>query len=128
MESGENFAFETTLASRSFATSIKEARQKGYDVTLLFLYLNSPELAVIRVAKRLEERGHYISEEVVKREYFGGLKNLFQLYLPLADNWMVIDNSTRAHQVIAEMNSSLSIYRESELWFDLTKRYGNARK
>lgn len=124
MESDENFAFETTLSSKIFVKLIQEAKQKGYDVTLLFLYLDSPEMAVSRVKTRVEEGGHDIPEDTIIRRYYAGLRNLFQLYLPLIDNWMIIDNSLRTYKFIAEMDSSKFEVIENELWNNLTNTYG----
>ena len=65
--SGKDFAFETTLSTRHFVNTIKEARKKGYYVTVLYLWLNSYKLAIERVKIRVEEGGHNIPEEVIKR-------------------------------------------------------------
>jgi len=50
---GADFAFETTLATRSYVSLIKEAKEKGYLVTLVYFWLDSPEQAIKRVAKRV---------------------------------------------------------------------------
>ena len=80
----ENFAFETTLASRSFAAWLPKLQGGGYRLHLLFLWLRSPELAVSRVAGRVRLGGHDVAEAVVRRRYRAGLQNLFHLYLPAA--------------------------------------------
>ena len=80
----ENFAFETTLASRSFAAWLPKLQGGGYRLHLLFLWLRSPELAVSRVAGRERLGGHDVAEAVVRRRYRAGLQNLFRLYLPAA--------------------------------------------
>lgn len=89
----ETFAFETTLASRSFAPWIAELRQQGYKLHLFFLWLNSPELAIARVAERVRLGGHSVPKETIIRRYKSGIKNFFKLYQPLADNWQLYDNS-----------------------------------
>lgn len=71
---GDNFAFETTLASRSFAPWLKTLRSSGYRVHLLFLWLRAPELAIQRVAERVRLGGHDIPEAVIRRRYTAGLK------------------------------------------------------
>lgn len=80
-----DFAFETTLASRSFAPWNVERRLEGYRAHLVFLWLPSPELALARVANRVLEGGHNVAENVVRRRYHRGLVNLFDLYLPIVD-------------------------------------------
>lgn len=87
------FAFETTLASRVFASYIRSMRTNGYRFRLIFLHLPSADAAVARVANRVREGGHGVPEEVIRRRYQRGLKNLFTLYLPLADEWAVYDSS-----------------------------------
>lgn len=91
--SGESFAFESTLASRSFARFIADCKQKGYTINLIYVWLNSADLAVERVARRVENGGHRIPEEVIRRRYERSRHNLFDLYLPLCDRWSIYDNS-----------------------------------
>lgn len=89
----DDFAIETTLASRSLAPRVRRLRENGYRFQLLFFWLNSPEMNIERVAKRVLNGGHHIPEDVIRHRYVGGLKNLFSLYLPLADIWQVYDNT-----------------------------------
>ena len=85
---GESFALETTLATKSYMNLIDEAKEKGYQITLLFFLLRSVDLAIMRVKNRVQEGGHNIPEDVIKRRYVSGLKNFFDLYLPIVDNWL----------------------------------------
>ncbi len=89
----EDFAMETTLASRSLAPRVRRLQAVGYEFQLLFFWLDSPEMNILRVAERVRKGGHHIPEEVIRRRYVAGLKNLFSLYLPLADVWSAYDNS-----------------------------------
>lgn len=98
----QDFAFETTLASKSYSNTIKRARQAGFQVTLVFFYLDSHELAIERVKTRVIEGGHDIPEPVIIRRYNAGLKNLFTLYIPICDYWMIFDNSRLHSALIAE--------------------------
>jgi predicted ABC-type ATPase len=100
-----DFAFETTLSTRSYVNTVVKAKESGYFVTLVYLWLNSPELAVARVRTRVLEGGHDIPIEVIKRRYFSGIKNLFNLYIPVSDYWMIIDNSENPFKFIAEGDS-----------------------
>ena len=87
-----DFAFETTLASRMFAPWIIELRDRGYRLTLIFLWLPSADLAVERVSQRVAAGGHDVPEPVVRRRYTRGLRNFFSLYRPIADEWYLYDN------------------------------------
>jgi predicted ABC-type ATPase len=100
-----DFAFETTLSTRSYVNTVVKAKESGYFVTLVYLWLNSPELAAARVRTRVLEGGHDIPIEVIKRRYFSGIKNLFNLYIPVSDYWMIIDNSENPFKFIAEGDS-----------------------
>jgi len=96
------FAFETTLASKSYVNLIHEAHLKGYEVTLVYFWLNAPELALERIKNRVESGGHNVAEETVIRRYYSGLANLSKLYLPICDDWMIIDNSEPPFKLVAE--------------------------
>jgi predicted ABC-type ATPase len=90
----KSFAFETTLATRSYAGWIEKLRRRqGYNFQLIFLSLRSPELAVRRVRERMQSGGHDVPEGVITRRYHRGLKNFRAIYQPLADVWSVYDNS-----------------------------------
>ena len=88
-----SFAFETTLASRSFAPFLTQLRQKDYHVHIVFLWLPTAERALARVAERVQMGGHDVPEDTVRRRFGAGLRNLFALYQPLATTWRMYDNS-----------------------------------
>jgi predicted ABC-type ATPase len=88
-----SFAFETTLASRSFLPWIKELIGEGYRFHLLFLWLPSADLAVNRVAGRVRMGGHNVPEDVIRRRYRAGLRNFFELYRPVGTIWRMYDSS-----------------------------------
>ena len=104
-----DFAFETTLATKSYAKLIQEAQTKGYFVTLLFFWLNSSNLALKRVSERVLQGGHNIPNDVILRRYNAGIANLSKLYIPVCDYWMIIDNSKSPFKIIAEGNKSENI-------------------
>ncbi|MDR2679869.1 MAG: zeta toxin family protein [Tannerella sp.] len=112
IEVAETFALETTLASRSIAKLIKNAQSKGYNVTLLYFWLNTPDLAVERVKNRVAAGGHNVNEPTVRRRYRAGILNLFDLYMPICDYWMITDNSLSPMEVIAKgfRNGEREIY------------------
>ena len=101
LKEGETFAFETTLATRSYVNLIQRAQKRGYFVTLLFFSLSTPEQAVARVAKRVSQGGHNIPTDVILRRYDAGLRNLFQLYIPVVDYWALYDNSSCPSEKVA---------------------------
>lgn len=98
----ENFAFETTLASKSYRSKVIEAQKKGYTVSLLYFWLNSIDLAKERVKNRVLEGGHNIEPAVIERRYLNGIVNLFDIYLPIVDKAFIFDNSEGTSVLIAE--------------------------
>jgi len=82
--------------------TIKKAKEKDFNITLIYFWLTSPELAVARVKTRVAEGGHHIPEEVIRRKYKKGIQNLFQLFIPICDYWIIIDNSQKPYIVVEE--------------------------
>lgn len=101
----KGFGFETTLAGRTYATVLREMRARGYTLHLFYLWLPSVDLAIARVARRVEQGGHNIPETVIRRRFDIGISNLFKLYLPLFDRWYLFDNSTSHPRTVAHHSS-----------------------
>lgn len=104
MRKGVTFAVETTLSTHSYVNLIKRAHKAGYTVELIFLWLSSADVAVRRVAKRVSEGGHNIPEDVIRRRYEAGIRNLIEIYSQIVDRWILIDNNTTS-VVVAETKS-----------------------
>ena len=97
-----DFAFETTLASRTFAPRITEWMQTGSAIHLLFLWLPTPAFALARVQERVRVGGHDVPAATVRRRYRRGLVNFFALYQPLVTTWRFYDNSGTRPRLIAQ--------------------------
>ena len=102
LKRNEDFAVETTLATRTLLKIVKAAQDAGYTVTLLYFWLNSPELAIARVKARVEAGGHNIPEETIRRRYNVGIDYFFNIYAPISERWILADNSQIPFRVIAE--------------------------
>ena len=98
----QDFAVETTLATRTLLKIAKTAQAAGYTVTLLYFWLNSPDLAIERVKARVEAGGHNIPEDTIVRRYYTGIYYFFSLYAPISERWILADNSQIPFRVIAE--------------------------
>lgn len=120
-EENENFAFETTLATKIYKQKIISARELGYNVTLLFFWLKNTELAKERVKTRVKEGGHNIPEEVIERRYYRGINNLFEIYLPMVDQALIFDNSEGRPIIIAEKNDEGIMVIENARFTELKK-------
>lgn len=108
LSEGINFAIETTLATRSYSGLIKRAKEKGYNIKLLFFWLESPLVACQRVERRVSEGGHNIPIETIFRRYYSGLKNLFEIFMPIVDYWALYDNNLQT-KMIADSENILDI-------------------
>lgn len=112
-----DFAFETTLSTRSYVSLIKGAQEIGYEVTLLFFWLNSPELAIQRVAKRVSKGGHNIPTDTIERRYYRGIFNLLHLYLPVCNNWIIVNNMDILPDMIAQGGINIdTLVGNADIW------------
>ncbi|MFI5135522.1 MAG: zeta toxin family protein [Chitinophagales bacterium] len=116
----EDFAFETSLSNLAYGSLIKKARDRGYHVTLIFLYLKSELIAFRRIINGVKDGNHFMPDDVVARRYKRGIKNLFNLYLPLADHWMVIDNSDVNPEMIASGGRDMDMdVMDEKIWEEI---------
>ena len=100
-QAGIDFGFETTLAGRNHAKQLYRMKSLGYRIVLIFLWLPDANLAVNRVASRVLQGGHNIPEVDIRRRFDSGLRNFFDLYQALADDWLLFDASQITPQLIA---------------------------
>lgn len=112
----EDFAIETTLATRSLKRMIAKAREQGYSVTILYFWLNSPELAIERVRARVAAGGHNIPEPTIRRRYTAGLHYFFNVYRSMADRWILADNSKIPFKVVAEGQKDRLTIKDEETY------------
>jgi len=121
LQKGATFAFETTLATKSYKQKIEWAQANDYEVTLLFFWLDSPNIAKKRVAQRVAEGGHSIPLETIERRYYNGIANLFTIYIDMVDICYIFDNSEGRKELIAqkERHKDIVIYNNDK--FNLIK-------
>lgn len=121
LTSKKSFAFETTAAGTNYIKHLKEAQAIGYQIYLTYLWLPSPDLAVQRVMHRVKQGGHHIPEDIIRRRYFVGLKNLINHYLPLADRAVILDNSVAgSNKIIAKKQIGHEFkIEEPKLWKEM---------
>ncbi|MBO7575356.1 MAG: zeta toxin family protein [Bacteroidales bacterium] len=109
-----DFAIETTLATRSLLQIVRQAQQLGYETTVLYFWLNSPDLAIERVRDRVVSGGHNIPDAVIRRRYVMGLQYLFDVYIPVIDRWILADNSKPPFSVVAEGSKDVIYIKDNE--------------
>jgi len=117
-----NFAFETTLATKSFASWIRELKSAGYILRLIFLWLPSPEESIQRVHSRKQSGGHFVPDDTVRRRYQRGLDNFFTLYQPMADSWKFYNNSQpKLPVLLAEGEGTIEHVSNAATWIQIKK-------
>ncbi len=122
-EERANFAFESTLSSRTFAPWLKKRKAEGYSVSIFFICLPSPEAHILRVAQRVEAGGHYVDDDTVRRRYGRAISNFRDLYRPLADFWTVIHNYTDrpAEELATGYGPGTQFVHQPALWADFER-------
>ena len=128
LQKGETFAFETTLATKSYKQKIEWAQANGYKVTLLFFWLDSPNMAKKRVAQRVAEGGHNIPSETIERRYYNGIANLFTIYIDMVDICYIFDNSEGERTPIAKKyKGGKEIIYNTDLYNQMKNSYEKER-
>jgi len=113
----EDFAFESTLSSRTFAFFLRKLKAEGYSISIFYFTLSDARLAYRRVRHRVKLGGHDIPQKVITRRFYRSLNNFFNLYLPLADTWIVFDNSTgKTATSIAWYINNQTLIKSQKLW------------
>jgi predicted ABC-type ATPase len=103
---GRSFAFETTLSGHTYLRRIDSWRADGYTVELIFLSLRSPEEAIERVATRVQQGGHAVAPEIIRRRFASGMQNFLQIYRYRVDDWQWFDNSGPRPRLFDEGSNS----------------------
>ena len=117
VRNGESFALETTCAGKSYIGFLQKCKVNGWRIVLVYLWLPTPKDAIARVARRVAQGGHNISEDVIVRRFHAGLWNMRNLYLPLADEAAIYDNTDRRRILIAEKREGMAFYvHDLERW------------
>jgi predicted ABC-type ATPase len=116
-----SFAFETTLAARTYARWLRDMRNDGYGVHLFYFWLRSPEVAIGRVAERVRSGGHFVPDDTIRRRYSRSVQNFLELYRPVVTTWQVYDNSNGGSRLIAFNNSYFDTVIDDATW-DLFQR------
>jgi predicted ABC-type ATPase len=96
----QDFAFESTLSGLTYIRRLKRWKSAGYRIEIVFLQLASVQLAVRRIAIRVKQGGHNVSQIDVARRFERGLKNFQRVYKPLADMWAIYDNSGEKFELV----------------------------
>jgi predicted ABC-type ATPase len=111
-----SFAFETTLAARTYARWLGELKREGYAVHLFYYWLESADMAISRVADRVKSGGHFVPDDTIRRRYSRSVRNFLELYRPLVTTWQVFDNSRGGSRLIAFNNGYFDTVIDDPRW------------
>lgn len=127
LQRNESFSIETTLSTRSYVHLVEKAHRQGYEVTLLYFWLKSPDQAIQRVAERVAKGGHDIPKNIIVRRYREGLENLFNLYMPVVDTWLLINNGEMPRTIIATGGKEQETIVEEQEHYKKIEEYVKSR-
>lgn len=116
-----NFAFETTLAARTYAPWLATLRATGYEVNLFYYWLQSADEAVRRVASRVQAGGHDIPADTIRRRYSRSVRNFLEMYRPIADHWRVYDNTGESPRLLAFGIGDRQHVLDGDTWLDFER-------
>ena len=124
-ERGVDFGFETTLSGKTYVKVLQEVNKKGYLIHIFFLWISDVELALERIRLRVRNGGHHIPEDVVRRRFIRSLPNFLRIYKPLANSWVIFDNSGNVPKMVAFEESGKIEILDLDLFNILSKYKGN---
>lgn len=101
-----SFAFESTLSGRGYLGLIQDWKRQGYEVNILFLWVSSVDVAVLRVKERVSRGGHDVPEAVIRRRFNRSIRNFLVHYRQVVDSWTLFDNSGPEPKVIAHVSTA----------------------
>jgi len=119
-----DFAFETTLAARTYASWLRELTAAGYSTHLFYFWVKDAEFAVARVASRVVAGGHNVPPETVRQRFGRSIRNLFELYMPLLTTWKVYDNTEGDYRLIAEGGAGWNNFVYDEATWERIRKGG----
>jgi predicted ABC-type ATPase len=114
LDAGASFAVETTLSGLSHVRTLRRARERGYETTLIYIFVSSPESCIARIAARVKRGGHFIPDADVRRRYARSKRNFLEIYAPLSDRWPLLYNGSSQMDMVARKDSdgAVSVFSE----------------
>ena len=112
---------ESTLAGRTLRHVIHSARDAGFTITIVYLFLDSPDTCVERIEERVQKGGHSVPESDIRRRFGRSIRNFWRLYRPLADHWLLVYNAGNQPLDIAAGTAEDVSVRDTELYVAFTR-------
>lgn len=114
LDAGASFAVETTLSGRAHVRTLRRAQALGYETTLIYIFVDSPEVCIARIAARVRSGGHFIPDSDVRRRYARSKRNFLEVYAPLVDRWTLFYNGDAQTHLVARKaaDGSTAVFSE----------------
>ena len=106
---GESFAIESTLSGNTYVKVLERAKSLGYTTTIAYVFVDSAEVCIARIAARVQSGGHFVPDEDVRRRYVRSKENFVSVYAQLADRWLLYYNGGSEIVLVAYGNGSSNI-------------------
>jgi len=110
----KSFVCESTLSGLTMQKFVASARDAGYAISIAFLFVDSEDVCVARVAERVRTGGHNVPEADIRRRFGRSIRNFWTIYRELADNWVLLYNGMTMLQDIAVGSGNQTSVRDSE--------------
>ena len=127
MDARADFAFESTLSGRTYATMLREARDVGYTVLLSYLWLPTAQVSLRRVRQRVRGGGHAVPPADVRRRFRPSLRNFLSLYLPLADEALLFQAALDPPQLVASWHKGDIMIIDPETYARVQRQAASAQ-
>lgn len=101
LESNKSFVIETTLSGKYLVEYIKQAKELDFTISLIYLFLETPDININRVKNRVLNGGHHIPQDDIIRRYYRSKNMFWSIYKDLADSWSIYYNSDEVFEKIA---------------------------
>jgi predicted ABC-type ATPase len=101
IEASENLIVESTLSGKSFERFLQQMKAKAYQIKIVFIFLDTPELCVKRVEKRVKAGGHFVPTEDILRRFKRSLRNFWESYRFQGESWHLFYNSAESFEEVA---------------------------
>lgn len=119
----KDFAFETTLSGRSYVPLLRRVKQAGFELHMFYLWIPSPDLALMRISDRVASGGHNVPERDVRRRFRRTLGNLFGLYRSLLDTLYFFDNSADTPRLVFKDEAGRTTVSDAALYQRLRREF-----
>jgi predicted ABC-type ATPase len=113
---GKSFILESTLSGKYLTKVIENAKNQGYTITIVYVFLESPQECIERIAIRVRNGGHHIPDEDVIRRFYRSKDNFWNKYRVLVDDWVLYYNGNQDSKRVALSIKSNFVIEEKKLF------------